>query len=620
MAYDAEGNVTETVDRIGRRTTMIYDALNRLEEAHYADATVTYNYDAASRLESITDPSGTIAWTYFDNNLVKDETTTDGVVAWEYNVADQLKKMTLTPTGPAPRQPVDYGFDDFGRLETITQGSEVFGYSYDALSRLETLTRPNGVTTTYEYDIVHRLKRIWHKDALGATIEDFGYEYTPDDEIATVTSLHSQPPLPPAATASAADDANRIAQFGSTSYTFNDEGETVARAEGENTTNLTWDARGRLTQAMTASGTVTYTYDAIGRRTSRMAGQSATNFLYDGADVVLDYGSTQVDYLNGPGIDNKLRQISSTGGALYFLGDHLGSTTALTNLAGGVDERFEYEPFGASAGTVRTRYGFAGRERDENTGLIYNRARWLDPKQGRFLTEDPIGFDGGLNLYAYVGNDPTNHSDPLGLIDPDSPDYGPEPMYGRPGPPLTEEDWQRFYEDTAGAVDVVQTGLDVAAASETPVFSQAAGIGSGAIDVCRGDWEGVGLSAAGLTPGVGNIADAGKITRRAARLAKLLKRPLQLHHYATNKSKKYSKAMARVAKRYGLSLDDAWNKEYLPHQGRHPGAYHRWVLREMQRAAQEAGDDACEFLRLFDKYVKEPVRKNPDLLRRAGWE
>ena len=72
--------------------------------------------------------------------------------------------------------------------------------------------------------------------------------------------------------------------------------------------------------------------------------------------------------------------------------------------------------------TSVVRFRFAGAEYDQETGLYYMRARYYDPALGRFLSEDPIGIDGGLNLYAYAGNDPTNRSDPSGLFgDPEDP-------------------------------------------------------------------------------------------------------------------------------------------------------------------------------------------------------
>ncbi len=168
---------------------------------------------------------------------------------------------------------------------------------------------------------------------------------------------------------------------------------------------------------------VEYTYDALGRRASRTAGGATTSFVYDGLDVVLDKGQIggDVDYLNAPSIDMKLRQSSQASGALYFVHDHLGSTVGLTNAGGGLVERLQYEAFGAGGSSSLTRYGFTGREHDDLTGLTYYRARWYDPQQGRFTSEDPIGFAGGLNLYAYTNNSPLNLTDPLGLDPPNGP-------------------------------------------------------------------------------------------------------------------------------------------------------------------------------------------------------
>lgn len=78
--------------------------------------------------------------------------------------------------------------------------------------------------------------------------------------------------------------------------------------------------------------------------------------------------------------------------------------------------------------------------------------------------------------------------------------------------------------------------------------------------------------------------------------------------------------MKDIADRYGIDLDEVWNKELLPHLGRHPNDYHEFTLRGMKQAAREAGAYKEKFLELFEKYVKEPVRRNPDLLRRSGWE
>ena len=413
LTYDQAGNIREQLDRLGRRTTFSYDGINRLATATYPDAVVTYSYDAASRPTRIDDSqSGFVEWTYDDASRLLTETTTNGAVSYDYNNANQPTSMTA-----ADRLPVNYGYDTAGRLATISQGAEVFTYGYDQLSRVTSLQRPNGVTTSYSYDSLSRLTRLTH--ALGQALEDFQYTYTADGLIATIESLAATTQLPADKNAGPADGANRINQLGSASYSFNELGQTTSKVDAAGTTSYQWDARGRLNQVNLPDGqTISYSYDAIGRRSNRTAAGNTTTFLYNGTEVVLDRntnGST-VDYLNGPGIDSLLRQQSTSSGALYFTQDHLGSTTALTNASGGVVERSQYEAFGASQGSSLTRYGFTGRERDDVTGLLYYRARWYDPQQGRFISQDPLGFNGGdTNLYSYVWQNPLNYRDPLGL-------------------------------------------------------------------------------------------------------------------------------------------------------------------------------------------------------------
>ena len=77
--------------------------------------------------------------------------------------------------------------------------------------------------------------------------------------------------------------------------------------------------------------------------------------------------------------------------------------------------------------------------------------------------------------------------------------------------------------------------------------------------------------------------------------------------------------MAKIAGKFELSLEGSWNKAVLPHLGRHPNAYHRFVLRNMMQAERQAGGSQQQFIRLFNELVVEPVKKNPNLLRKSGW-
>ena len=95
-------------------------------------------------------------------------------------------------------------------------------------------------------------------------------------------------------------------------------------------------------------------------------------------------------------------------------------------------------------------------------------------------------------------------------------------------------------------------------------------------------------------------------------------KPLQKHHYATNKSKKYTPQIEAITKKYGLDLDDVWNIELLPHQGRHPNAYHEYVLSNIRTFDKIAKGDKRKFLRLFEQ-LKQEIRKNPEMLYKDYW-
>lgn len=151
-------------------------------------------------------------------------------------------------------------------------------------------------------------------------------------------------------------------------------------------------------------------------------------------------------------------------------------------------------------------------------------------------------------------------------------------------------------------------------------------------------WSDIGSSAnEGLQQGISDLGDGRKfgktwgntaistVTAKASsvallRVKKLAAKPLQVHHYATNKSKTYTPRLKKIADKYRLDLDKDWNKELLPHQGRHPNLYHEFVSRAMEKASKLAGRDKKKFLKLYEKYVKKVVRENPEILTKEGWD
>lgn len=111
-----------------------------------------------------------------------------------------------------------------------------------------------------------------------------------------------------------------------------------------------------------------------------------------------------------------------------------------------------------------------------------------------------------------------------------------------------------------------------------------------------------------LADKVDNIGDASKANK-----------PYEMHHYATNKNKTYTPDMKKITDKYGLDLDDMWNKELLPHKRRHPNAYHDMVLEAMNNADSVAKGNQKLFLELFEKSVKQKVRENPEILYKEYW-
>ncbi len=162
---------------------------------------------------------------------------------------------------------------------------------------------------------------------------------------------------------------------------------------------------------------------------------SLSYYIYDGGQIVLDFDGTEVSdldhrYLWGPNVDQLLaaETVTSTsvdGDVHYPLTDNLGSVRDLFDPnSGAVEKHFYYDSFGNlttvsdyNTPTESLLFGYTGRMFDSNTGLQNNLNRWYDPTIGRWISKDPIGFAAGdSNLYRYVGNSPTNATDPSGEV------------------------------------------------------------------------------------------------------------------------------------------------------------------------------------------------------------
>jgi RHS repeat-associated protein len=309
---------------------------------------------------------------------------------------------------------ISYGYDNADRLTSITQGSANVGFTYDSADRRTVLTLPNGVTVESAYDAASQLTGLTYK--LGSnTLGNLTYTYDEAGNRLTTGGSWARTGLPAAVASATYDAANQIATWGSTSFTYDNNGNLT----NDGSKTYTWNTRNQLTSS-TGPLSGSFAYDGLWRRRAKTIAGTTTQFLYDGLNPVqeLNGGGAAANLLTGLGIDQFLTR-SDADGVRSYLTDILGNTLALADGSGTVQTEYKYEPFGGTTTTgasTTNALAFTGREVDGmGTGLYYYRGRYYDPQLHRFLSEDPINFEGGdFNLHAYAGNSPTNFVDPRG--------------------------------------------------------------------------------------------------------------------------------------------------------------------------------------------------------------
>jgi RHS repeat-associated protein len=191
--------------------------------------------------------------------------------------------------------------------------------------------------------------------------------------------------------------------------------------EGSVARSFAYDGDNNQVTATIGSGTSTYVYDGLGQRVSKTVNGQITTYVYDAfGNLAAEYGGD-----------------SSGCGTCYVTTDHLGTTRLLTNSAGNVFARYDYEPFGTEIGANYdgrttamgftamlddTNPKFTGQMRDQETTLDFFSVRYMSGAQGRFQSPDPgnAGADPSnpqsWNGYAYVANNPLSYTDPSGMF------------------------------------------------------------------------------------------------------------------------------------------------------------------------------------------------------------
>jgi RHS repeat-associated protein len=457
-AYDADNNLTSKTDRKGNTIDYVYDALNRLASKTYPDTTnVEYTYDLVGKLMGVTDPSGTYGFSY-DNMARLAGTTanysflsgTTFTNAYSYDAASNRTGYTA-PDGSTDT----YSYDTLNRVTTLANSATgSFGFSYDALSRRTQMTRPNGINTNYSYDSLSRLLSVLHQsgtstiDGAAYTLDSAGNRSAKTDDYSSVTSDYTYDALyeltqvtqggtttesysyDPVGNRTASlgvssyttNSSNEMTANSNASYTYDANGNTTSKTDSTGTTDYAWDYENRMTSVTlpASAGIVTFKYDPFGRRIEKISSSATSIFAYDGVGLVESTngtGSEVASYTQGQSIDEPLAMLRGTT-ADYYEQDGLGSVTSLSSSSGSIAQTYTYDSFGNttnSSGPLTNFFRYTGRELDTESDLYFNRARYYDPSSGRFLREDPIGFEGGNNFYKYAGNNPILYGDPFGL-------------------------------------------------------------------------------------------------------------------------------------------------------------------------------------------------------------
>jgi RHS repeat-associated protein len=408
-----------------------YDALGRLasKDRPGSEPDVTYGYDLLGRMTSASQTGHSLGFTYDALGRKLSETGPLGTIASEWDLAGRRTKLTW-PDGYW----VGYDYLVTGEMTAIRESGATSGlgvlatFAYDQPGRRTLLTRGNGTTTGYGYDSASRLSQLAHDIAGAGTSHDLtlGFTYNPASQIATATrsnDLYAWTAHGSGTTSTTTNGLNQIANWvGSVGY--DPKGNIVTNG----TYGFTYSSENLLTSfTNSATGAVqassTFAYDPLMRLA--VINSSTDSFdaslAYDGQEIVfeaLSNGRTR-RYVFGPGTDEPLTAyLTQSSGTFrnWYYADERGSIIGQTDDSGAPlgpgGPASAFDEYGVGAGTSRFRYTGQYWLGDH---LHYYKARMYEARLGRFLQPDPIGYEAGMNLYAYVGGDPVNFTDPLGL-------------------------------------------------------------------------------------------------------------------------------------------------------------------------------------------------------------
>jgi RHS repeat-associated protein len=306
-----------------------------------------------------------------------------------------------------------YAYDNLSRLQSVLHQSgstTLDGAAYgvdNAGNRTSRTPQPAGTTTNFGYDNIYQLLSATQG---GTTAESYTYDSVGNRLSSLGVSPYNN------------NSSNELTSIPGTTYTYDSNGNTQTKVVGSNTTTYAWDFENRMSSVTLpgSGGTVSFKYDPFGRRIYKSSSSGTSVYAYDGKNLIEETngtGAVVARYAQGENIDEPLAMLRS-GATSFYHADGLGNVTSLSNAAGALAQTYTFDSFGkqtASSGSLTNPFQYTARESDTETSLYYYRARYYDPSSGRFISEDPERFEGGIDFYRYVSNNSPNRSDPFGL-------------------------------------------------------------------------------------------------------------------------------------------------------------------------------------------------------------
>ncbi len=356
------------------------------------------SYDSAGRLEHVGSGSfeSTLAYDEFGRRQTATHSSGESG-AIQYDLLNRVTSINWSGSTPASEQ---LQYNIAGNIDQLTREGSVSQIGYDAVDQVLSASSTGQVG-------VPQYNRSWTYDHLGNRLQDSV------NGAGTFTSNFLV--------------SNGVSSFLADPHGF---GETIQETTGSAVKNYFYRADGLLNGVQIGPMQAAYYYDALGRRVAKVindgSSTSKISFAHLAGENRVLLGKAAdgsvTTYVDGQGIDDHLGEVKAGVGKGYVT-DHLGSV--LNGDAAGASHRFGLfgEPTGgAKAFTPRSsnpvNYGYTGREWDTESGLNYHRARYYNPSNGRWLSQDPIGLEGDdSNYYRFVRNGSTRYTDPEGLRD-----------------------------------------------------------------------------------------------------------------------------------------------------------------------------------------------------------